>query len=134
MTFFSNESTHAFGQKMPIFSLFKFDQHNSRNNAQCLYREKTNIFDLKKTEKIAFLQRVNSMLLIKKCQFFSLFIIDQNIKDQKKCLVTLQRNKKPSFYFNKPCSLKSKTSHFLLLLLKNANFSFIQIWSKEDQK
>ena len=33
MTFFSNESTHAFGQKMPIFSLFKFDQNNSRNNA-----------------------------------------------------------------------------------------------------
>ena len=33
MTFFSNESTHAFGQKMPIFSLFKVDQNNSRNNA-----------------------------------------------------------------------------------------------------
>ena len=31
--FFSKESTHAFGQKMPIFSLFKFDQNKSRNNA-----------------------------------------------------------------------------------------------------
>ena len=31
--FFSKESTHAFGQKMPIFSLFKFHQNKSRNNA-----------------------------------------------------------------------------------------------------
>ena len=39
-------------------------------------------------------------------------------KTRKKCLVTLQRNKKPFFYFNKPCSLKSKKSHFLLFLVK----------------
>ena len=25
--------THAFGQKMPIFSLFKFDQNKPRNSA-----------------------------------------------------------------------------------------------------
>ena len=31
--FFSKGLTHAFGQKMPIFSLFKFDQNKSRNNA-----------------------------------------------------------------------------------------------------
>ena len=37
------------------------------------------------------------------------------------------------FYFNKPCSLKSKKSHFFAFISKNnANFSFIQIWSKED--
>ena len=37
-------------------------------------------------------------------------------------MVTLQRNKKPFFYFNKPCSLKSKASHFLLLLVKKCQF------------
>ena len=46
-----------------------------------VFTEKNKHLRLKKTEKIAFLQRVNSMLLIKKCQFFSLFTIDQNIKD-----------------------------------------------------
>ena len=31
--FFSKGLTHAFGQKMPIFSLFKFDQNKPRNSA-----------------------------------------------------------------------------------------------------
>ena len=31
--FFSKGLTHAFGQKMPVFSLFKFDQNKPRNNA-----------------------------------------------------------------------------------------------------
>ena len=33
MAFFSKGLTHAFGQKMPIFSLFKFDQNKPRNSA-----------------------------------------------------------------------------------------------------
>ena len=31
--FFSKGLTHAFGQKMPFFSLFRLDQNNTRNNA-----------------------------------------------------------------------------------------------------
>ena len=30
---FSKELTHAFGQNMPFFSLFRFDQNKARNNA-----------------------------------------------------------------------------------------------------
>ena len=30
---FSKELTHAFGQEMPIFSLFRFGQNKTRNNA-----------------------------------------------------------------------------------------------------
>ena len=30
---FSKGWTHAFGQKMPFFNLFRFDQNKSRNNA-----------------------------------------------------------------------------------------------------
>ena len=30
---FSKELTHAFGQKMPIFSLFRCDQNKTRNTA-----------------------------------------------------------------------------------------------------
>ena len=33
MAFFSKGLTHAFGQKMSIFSLFKFDQNKPRNSA-----------------------------------------------------------------------------------------------------
>ena len=33
MFFFSKGSTHAFGQKMPNFSLFGFGQNKSRKNA-----------------------------------------------------------------------------------------------------
>ena len=33
MAVFSKGLTHAFGQKMPIFSLFKFDQNKPRNSA-----------------------------------------------------------------------------------------------------
>ena len=31
--FFSNGLIHAFGQNMPFFSLFRFDQNKTRNNA-----------------------------------------------------------------------------------------------------
>ena len=31
--FFSKGLNHTFGQKMPIFSLFKFDQNKPRNSA-----------------------------------------------------------------------------------------------------
>ena len=31
--FFSNGLFHAFGQNMPFFSLFRFDQNKTRNNA-----------------------------------------------------------------------------------------------------
>ena len=33
MAVFSKGLTHAFGQKMPIFSLFKFDQNKPKNSA-----------------------------------------------------------------------------------------------------
>ena len=33
ITFFSKGLTHVFGQKMPIFSLFKFGQNKTRNIA-----------------------------------------------------------------------------------------------------
>ena len=71
--FFSKGLTHAFGQKMPIFSLFKFDQTKPRNNAFWLCRERKTLFGLKeqnfsKSKKSAFL----------KLPFFSLFRFDQN--------------------------------------------------------
>ena len=31
--FFSNRLIHAFGQNMPFFSLFRFDQNETRKNA-----------------------------------------------------------------------------------------------------
>ena len=32
-SFFSNGLIHAFGQNLPFFSLFRFDQNKTRNNA-----------------------------------------------------------------------------------------------------
>ena len=70
---FSKGLTHAFGQNMPIFSLFKFDQTKPRNNAFWLCRERKTFFALKKqnfskSKKSAF----------PKLPFFSLFRFDQN--------------------------------------------------------
>ena len=38
--------THAFDQKMPISSLFRFGQNTTRNNALSLCREERNLFGL----------------------------------------------------------------------------------------
>ena len=63
------------------------------------------------------------MLLSTKCQLFSLFTIDQN-KSRKKCLVTLQRKKKPFFHFQKQSFSKTKKSHFS----KGLTHAFNQKW------
>ena len=44
--------TQAFDQKMPISSLFRFGQNKTRNIAYCLCREKKNLCDLKKINRI----------------------------------------------------------------------------------
>ena len=41
---FSKGIIHAFGQKMPIFSLLRFDQNKTRNNAFLICKEKKNLF------------------------------------------------------------------------------------------
>ena len=38
--------THAFDQKMPISSLFRFGQNKTRNSALTLFREKRNLFGI----------------------------------------------------------------------------------------
>ena len=104
--FFSKGLTHASGQKMPIFSLFKFDQTKPRNNPFWLCRERKTLFGLKKqnfskSKKSAF----------PKLKFFSFFRFDQNNTRNIKCFLTLQR-KKYFFYLKKLHFWKSKKSLF----------------------
>ena len=73
----------CFWQKNAIFSLLRFDQNKTRNNAFLICREKETFFDPKKTklfkvQKIAFFFKgVNPCFWSKKCHF-SLLRFDQN--------------------------------------------------------
>ena len=63
------------------------------------------------------------MFLIKKNANFFLYLQLIKTKKTRKMLGDFAEKQETFFffYFNKPCSLKSKTSHFLLLLVKKCH-------------
>ena len=73
----------CFWQKNAIFSLLRFDQNKTRNNAFLICREKETFFDPKKTklfkvQKIAFFLKGLTHAFGQKNAIFSLLRFDQN--------------------------------------------------------
>ena len=123
----------CFWSKNAFFSLLRFAQNKTRNNAFWVCKEKLrNFFDLKKkqnsseSKKSLFFQGVKPCFWPKNANFFSLFKFDQN--KPRNNAFWLCREEKKLFNLTKQNFSKSKKSHFfskgvnLCFCPKNANF------------
>ena len=121
---FSKGLNPCFWSKNANFSLFRFCQNKTRNNVNYFEKKKDTLFDYKKqnfskSKKSHICQRGYSMLLARKCHFFSFFRFDQNktrnktseFAMKKETFFDLENRKSPKNRKVRKTE-KSKKSHF----------------------
>ena len=128
--FSKSKKWHFFQRSQPMFlakkchfflylNLIKINLEIMRSD----FTEKKETFLTLKNRGNCIFAKGNSMLLIKKMPiFFFIYNWSKQKKTRKNAWWLCRETTNLFFDFNKPCSLKSKTSHFLLLLVKKCQF------------